>query len=143
MSCEYCEKMPNKQKPYLRCSFDFNPVMYVTVIGTKLSIETFFNSNNLRKYDGKAELPIYYCPMCGSKLLEDDDLYLADLLFTELTPRSYNALSRAHLRTVKEVSNYTKSEIAQLRNMGSKSVENVEKCLRNHGYEFKKEEMNE
>lgn len=143
MSCYYCERMPNRQKPYLRCSFDYNPLIHAKIMGTKMILETSFLLNNLRKYSGEAELHIYYCPMCGSKLLEEDDIYLDDLLFTELTPRSYNALNRARLRTIKEVSNHTKSEIEQLRNMGTKSVENVEKCLRNHGFEFKEEENND
>ncbi|MGI6167364.1 MAG: DNA-directed RNA polymerase subunit alpha [Eubacteriales bacterium] len=58
----------------------------------------------------------------------------------DLSVRSFNCLKRAGIDTVQDLTNLTLSDMIKVRNLGKKSLEEVEQKLRSLGLEFKKEE---
>lgn len=58
----------------------------------------------------------------------------------ELSPRSSNCLKRANINTILDLTKKTKSEMLRVRNLGSKSLEEIEQKLETLGLGFKPEE---
>ena len=54
----------------------------------------------------------------------------------ELSVRSYNCLKRANINTVKELCNKTQDEMMKVRNLGRKSLEEVQQKLKELGLTF-------
>ena len=54
----------------------------------------------------------------------------------ELSVRSYNCLKRANINTVKELCNKTQDEMMKVRNLGRKSLEEVQQKLKELGLSF-------
>ena len=55
----------------------------------------------------------------------------------ELTVRSYNCLKREGINTVSELTNLTEDQLMNIRNFGSKSVDEVRDQLASLGLRFK------
>lgn len=58
----------------------------------------------------------------------------------ELSVRSFNCLKRAGINTVGDLTMQTVEEMMKVRNLGKKSLEEVEKKLAELGYSLKKSE---
>ncbi len=58
----------------------------------------------------------------------------------ELSVRSYNCLKRAGINTVEELTNKTSEDMMKVRNLGKKSLEEVEQKLEGLGLGFKPSE---
>lgn len=56
-----------------------------------------------------------------------------------LSVRSYNCLKRYGIQTVEQLINRTKSEVARIKNLGRKSLIEIEKKITEEGLSFKKE----
>ncbi|HEX3015256.1 MAG TPA: DNA-directed RNA polymerase subunit alpha C-terminal domain-containing protein, partial [Desulfobacteria bacterium] len=56
----------------------------------------------------------------------------------DLSVRSYNCLKRAGINTVQELTQKTEEDMIKVRNLGRKSLEEVEQKLRELGFSFKK-----
>ncbi|MCQ2752116.1 MAG: DNA-directed RNA polymerase subunit alpha [Coriobacteriales bacterium] len=56
----------------------------------------------------------------------------------DLTVRSYNCLKRAGIHTVREIVEYSESELLNIRNFGAKSIEEVKDKLQELNLSFKK-----
>jgi|SRR5665648_49124 len=65
------------------------------------------------------------------------DMRIEDL---KLSVRSYNGLKRAGVNTVEELSQKTKEDMIKMRNLGNKSLEEVEFKLKELGLSFRPEE---
>lgn len=57
-----------------------------------------------------------------------------------LSVRSYNCLKRAGIQTIQELTSRTKSEIEHIKNLGNKSLREIQRCLLEYGLSFKKED---
>ena len=57
----------------------------------------------------------------------------------ELSVRSYNCLKRNGIRTLQELSNMTRNEIKQIKNLGKTSLREISDKMRDYGLCFKKE----
>ena len=55
----------------------------------------------------------------------------------ELSARSFNCLKRANISTVEDLTNKTAAEMAKVRNLGKKSLEEVTAKLHALGLDFK------
>jgi DNA-directed RNA polymerase subunit alpha len=55
-----------------------------------------------------------------------------------LTTRSYNCLVRQGIKTVQEILNMNREQIASIKNLGKKSLYEIMKVLKTRGYEIKK-----
>ena len=55
----------------------------------------------------------------------------------ELSARSFNCLKRANISTVEDLTNKTAAEMAKVRNLGKKSLEEVTNKLHALGLDFK------
>jgi DNA-directed RNA polymerase subunit alpha len=58
----------------------------------------------------------------------------------DLTVRSFNCLKRAAIQTVEDIVKKTKNEMLKVRNLGQKSLDEVEQKLHDMGLDFKPEE---
>ena len=58
----------------------------------------------------------------------------------QLSVRASNCLKRANIYTIKELISHTKSDLGKIRNLGSKSVEEIIEKLSQFGYKLKEEE---
>jgi DNA-directed RNA polymerase subunit alpha len=58
----------------------------------------------------------------------------------ELSPRSSNCLQRANIRTIRDLTNKTNSDMLRVRNLGSKSLDEIITKLASIGLELKPEE---
>lgn len=65
-----------------------------------------------------------------------EDIKIGDL---ELSVRSYNCLCRANIRTLKQLSEMTYEQLCKVRNLGRKSIEEIEKKCWQYGVEIKRE----
>lgn len=59
----------------------------------------------------------------------------------DLSVRSYNCLKRASINTVEELANKTEEDMMKVRNLGKKSLDEVQKKLAELGLSLKKEEI--
>ena len=57
----------------------------------------------------------------------------------DLSIRSYNCLMRYGFKTVKDIANTTKEDMMKVRNLGKKSLREIEKKLAEYGLTFKDE----
>lgn len=55
----------------------------------------------------------------------------------DLSPRSYNILKAAHIRTIKDLSDYSRADILKFRNCGKNTLYELEEILEKKGYKFK------
>ena len=58
----------------------------------------------------------------------------------DLSVRSFNCLKRAGIDTVEDLVNKTEDEMIKVRNLGKKSLEEVEQKLHSLGLDLKREE---
>lgn len=65
---------------------------------------------------------------------EDDSILIQDL---DLSARAANCLLRAGLRTLSDLKDLTKFQLRRIRNLGVKSLEEIEEVVKEHGYELK------
>lgn len=56
----------------------------------------------------------------------------------DLSARSYNCLKRAGITTIGEIAERTEEDMQKIRNLGRKSLKEVEEKLKEHGLSFKK-----
>jgi len=56
----------------------------------------------------------------------------------DISTRAYNALKKADINTIDELSKYTIEEIEKLDNIGKKTASEIEKKIKNKGFEFSK-----
>ena len=70
----------------------------------------------------------------GNKILE---MTIEEL---DLSVRSFNCLKRAKINTVEELTNTTPSEMMKVRNLGRKSLEEVQRKLESLGVSLAKED---
>ena len=61
----------------------------------------------------------------------------------DLTVRSYNCLKRAGIDWVYELTSKSLKDLMRVRNMGRKSIEEIEGILKGLGLKLKQEETNE
>jgi DNA-directed RNA polymerase alpha subunit len=63
-----------------------------------------------------------------------------DELFNDIAVRSYNCIKRAGIKTIRELTNYSYSEIAAIRNCGKASATEIVNVLKDkYGLEIRKE----
>lgn len=58
---------------------------------------------------------------------------------SELSVRCKHALLRRGIRTFKQLSELTRLELRRTRNLGTKSIREIERVLINHGYELRED----
>lgn len=61
----------------------------------------------------------------------------------DLSIRPYNCLIRKGIRTVGDLTNYTESDLLKIRNLGTKSVKEIKKSLKERGFSLRKDEDDE
>ena len=76
--------------------------------------------------------------MSQKELSLKDKLLETSIEDLELSVRSYNCLKRAGIHTVADIVNKTEQDMMKVRNLGKKSLDEVEKKLNDLGLEFKK-----
>ena len=57
----------------------------------------------------------------------------------ELSVRAYNCLKRAGIQTIHELTEKTRSEVEKIKNLGRKSLREIQKKLIEYGLSFKDE----
>lgn len=60
-----------------------------------------------------------------------------------LSVRSYNCLKRAGIQTIQELTSKTKSEVEHIKNLGNKSLKEIQRRLMEYGLTFKEESSDE
>lgn len=78
--------------------------------------------------------------MSGSQ--EDEKLKKLSMAIEELdlSVRSYNCLKRGNIHTVEDLTKKTKEDMMKIRNLGTKSLDEIEIKITNLGFAFKSEE---
>lgn len=97
--------------------------------------------------DGHSDIEYDYCPSCGAKMdgekLSDAEAFVQSLDEPienwDLSVRSFNCLYRAGLRTAGSICEKRMDELAQVRNLGRKSLEEVVGKIHAHGLKLKGE----
>ena len=74
------------------------------------------------------------------KFLQEPEPEADDYIIeSELSVRCKHALLRHGIRTFKQLSELTRLELRRTRNLGTKSVREIERVLINHGYELRED----
>ena len=89
---------------------------------------------NLSEEGQKAEIMVEREETMKEKVLE---MTIEEL---DLSVRSFNCLKRAGIDTVEDLVNKTEDEMIKVRNLGKKSLEEVEQKLHSLGLDLKREE---
>ena len=55
----------------------------------------------------------------------------------DLSVRSYNCLSRAGIKTVKQLAELSYYDLTNIRNLGRKCIEEIKERLKEYGYEIR------
>ena len=61
----------------------------------------------------------------------------ADIADMDLSVRSYNCLSRAGIKTVKQLAELSYYDLTNIRNLGKKCIEEIKERLKEYGYEIR------
>ncbi len=89
---------------------------------------------NLTEQDQEVKMPSFHHEEGQERIL---DMTIEEL---DLTVRSYNCLKRAGINTVGELVRKTENEMMKVRNLGKKSLGEVEEKLEELGFKFNKRE---
>lgn len=108
---------------------------------TKKTSRIVWKDNTVTKIE--IELPILIekitgiIPSIKEKDIIDESI---EALFNQISVRSYNSIKRAGIKTIRELTNYSYSEIAAFRNCGKASATEIVNVLKDkYGLEIRKE----
>ena len=88
------------------------------------------------------ELPILIEKITGSApVIKEKDILneSIDALLNDISVRSYNCIKRAGIKTIRELLQYSYSEIAAIRNCGIRSATEIVEVLKGYGLDVRKE----
>ena len=88
------------------------------------------------------ELPILIEKIIGTiPVIKEKDILneSIDALFNDISVRSYNCIKRAGIKTIRELLQYSYSEIAAIRNCGTRSATEIVEVLKGYGLDVRKE----
>ena len=114
--------------------------VYISIFGVGYThISSVFNMIKRMKADKeKLDYLIKFAETYMAKATNSDTLVLFDDV-CQISIRLYNCMWRAGIKTLNEVSLMTKEEVASIRNLGRKSLEELEEIMDRHGFKFKEE----
>ena len=105
-----------------------------------LSMAAKILNEHLEMFIDLSEIAKTMSIMSQKELSLKDKLLETSIEDLELSVRSYNCLKRAGIHTVADIVNKTEQDMMKVRNLGKKSLDEVEKKLNDLGLEFKKKE---
>lgn len=93
-------------------------------------------------------IPIRFCPVCGRNLTEGHDIlpeFKLELykLYKdgEIATILFNSLVRSGFHHLEELSYIREKDAKTIRCLGARSLDNLKKCMTNHGIEFNDENV--
>lgn len=75
-------------------------------------------------------------PVIKEKDILDESI---EVLFNNISVRSFNCIKRAGIRTIRELLQYSYSEIAAFKNCGTRSATEIVEVLKGYGLDVRKE----
>ena len=76
----------------------------------------------------------------GNEAMEKDRAAAeASIASLDLKIRAYNCLRRAGIETVEQLTSHTEDSLSRLRNMGTKSLQEIKDCLSAHGLSLREQ----
>ena len=104
------------------------------LFAAKIMTEHLMLFVNLSQTAGKAEIMVEKEEESKNKILE---MTIEEL---DLSVRSYNCLKRAGINTVEELTRKTEEDMMKVRNLGRKSLEEVQQKMESLGLALRKSE---